>query len=196
MKYWKALNFDISNAVLKDFNFENIWNIDDFKLQLGAKEAAAYWVLNRSNLNIFLDHTWIRRFESRFYKIEHCYVFFKSKDFVQGLHCHIDIDPKSNEKVVYGLNWCHGHDDAAMIWYDYFDLNPDIVEQNNSKYIEVVKNNLLELDRKVIGPNLTLVNTAIPHMVEIGTQDRWSISLRLEKIDTIKTWSDATAHFS
>lgn len=196
MQHWKIVNFDTGRAIQPGFKFEDIWHQDHFQLQIGQKDASAYWVLNRSNLDKFLDNFWIKRFESRFHEIEYCYVFYKAKNFVSGNLCHIDIEPNSDEKVLYALNWCHGIDDAYMIWYDYFTMYPEIVEQLNSKYVQVEKNNLLEIDRKVIGSNLTLINTAVPHIVQSGTTDRWSISLRLKKIESIKTWNNAMYYFA
>lgn len=196
MKHWKILDFDTNWAIRPSFNFNKIWQQDFCQLQIGQQGSLGYWVVNRSHLDKFLESSWIKRFESQYYEIEYCYIFYKSKNFINDNRCHIDIDPNSNDKVLYALNWCHGIDDAYMVWYENFKAHTHITEQKNSKYIQDVNYNLLELDKKIIGSNLTLVNTAVPHNVLPSSKDRWSISLRLKKIDSIKTWDDAMSYFT
>lgn len=195
---WQLINFDTSKSIKKNFNFNSIWEIEEFKLQIGQKNVAAYWVIDRVNLQKFLATDWINDFESKFHKIKYCYVFYKNSKITKFDHCHIDIDPDTDAKVLYAVNWCYGPDDANMIWYDNVVTDGEFIEKYNSKYLQFLKAaqpNLLELERKIIGSKLTLLHTAIPHEIEMGSTDRWSISLRLEEMDTIKTWTDALTYF-
>jgi hypothetical protein len=97
-------------------------------------------------------------------------------------HAHIDIaktDPF--ELTPFGINWVYGGKGSNMVWYDL----PGDYEKNvhytaaKTPYVYWNVSELNEIDRtELTEGTVTLVQTSLPHSIEMKDQPRWCFSAR------------------
>jgi len=193
-KPWRQLNIDVSNALRKDIEFDDIRARSDF-----ANRPSGIWNFADDKITDLLCEDWVEDFSSLGFDLKNVLVFHRQPGF-QAENVHVDmqgsIDPRP---AVYALNWLTDPTpDSKMVWYELPSSSGNLYTDHEyglptvyaaSWPLSLMHGN--ELDSAVIADKLTLVRVGLPHTVIMGERPRWCISLRLQRKYDIKSWTDA-----
>lgn len=194
MKNWYRLNIDVSNALKKDFNFDNL------KKKHESNPVSLFFFPTSDEL---FNQEWLEYMKSIDLEVYTTLIFYRVSNYKHD-QAHIDIDEIDNPErpyCIYGINWVlDPDDDSEMIWYDPIntpaavDRMPQFSNLPNYHWpLEDVEAG--ENTRLTIGRQPTLVNIGVPHNVETFEKERWSISVRIKEKNQIKSWNDAVEYF-
>ena len=140
--------------------------------------------------NIFTC-SWLAYMKSLELEINHAMVFYRNYSNQRNTP-HQDLE--SNGKPCnFALNWCIGGSDSHMVWYetplDWNSSSTHLIKSKTPYRLSKTKN-LQEIARYTVPDSLTLVNTAIPHTVIMGSEPRWCISARTVRDPSSITWTE------
>lgn len=181
--HYHRLDLDISNSLeidLKDYILDNPYRPEEHAIFI--PEAGGIWTVDTCKL---FTKQWQKYAENQIgLKLDIAQIFMRKPNY-QHPGAHIDI---SRDHTIHGggINWTLDPDDSEMVWYDYPDTKPIITERSPTDINwEWPLDTLQETCRCKIGQSPTLVRTDVPHTINMGTNERWLISLR---ILNAKTW--------
>ena len=167
LKSWFNLNIDVSNSLNKDWVFETNRYITF---------AKPYEIFNSN---------WLEYMESLHLSIEKVIVFYRKKNDDSFENAHIDLGNRG-ETLLFALNWVYGGKGSKMIWYDFPDnfsiagnIRSNEPRGKGGLYCAVPITDSLKIDEHVIDTSPVLVRVGIPHRVEIGSEPRWCVSVRV-----------------
>jgi len=181
MKQWRRTNIapGLLKIDLKDYLLSDPYRTGEHAIYM--PEAGGIWTLQPNTLfsNDWLDYT-VNEYGV---KVDLAQIFMR-KPHYQHPGAHVDIDQNDN---LYGggLNWTLDPDDAEMVWYDTPEQDPVYTQRSHTdRNKEWPLESLTECARCTIGQQPTLVRTDIPHTVDMGTNERWLISVRFTWLNT------------
>jgi hypothetical protein len=129
-----------------------------------------------------------------------CMLFFSPKYMMPVLFSHTDTNPVTSTGAIAGFNFVVGADPADMVWFDLDNLasKKTVLYTESQQPYEIFPVDFnLEIDRRRIGNQLTLVRTDIPHWIGGALPnrrfhtDRWSVSYRTcADNNHWKSWED------
>jgi hypothetical protein len=141
-----------------------------------------------------LNKKWIQDNEKTGLFFKTPLLFFRNSNFNRDT-AHIDVvyEPAPTLSIVPGaLNFIVGGKDSYMTWYELPE-GPVNIQETMAKtpFAEWDKKDLKEIERyKIKEGELVLVRTDVPHSIEMNTDNRWCISLRLRRNKSIVNWND------
>jgi hypothetical protein len=199
---WFKLGIDCSNAYRP--GFERYFDYKSTKFDV--------WVVEKSDPKFYacLRKSWVDSIESKFgLELDYFLLFYRAPHF-QCPTAHID---GSDQGIAYrdygtgfytfGVNFVTDADDnTEMLWYNKTRKDDGIVLNRNLSaevnYKEWLMSDIQDLliDRKVIGTELTLVDTTRAHNIFMRDKPRWGFTLRfkLNSLD-LSTWERAVEYF-
>ena len=193
-KYFVDLNIDATNALRSDLDLE------DFKNTVNTNDPVKSWTLMGESLYDVYDKEWLNYIDSVAGKIIGSLIFWRASNYFDD-KLHIDLKPDPLEVAKWGLNFgIDGNDNSEMIWYEPYA--EEFLSGGNTKFTtngspysvwSVEEFEGYEATRKIIGQNLVLINTSIPHTIQTYNNERWGFSLRTA--DMASDWEDAILKF-
>ncbi len=189
-KPWHALNIDISDAVRKDFNFEQLRENSEQHLQSGNM-----WNFHDHAIHQVFNQEWMDYMCGIGLPIKNTLIFYR-EPYYKSPGAHVDV-ANNGKMCIGGINWVLDPlDNSEMIWYH---MTPDpgelLFTPANSKYIQWNDSSIKDhvLDRRCIGLQPTLVSVGIPHNVIVNSRARWAISARLN-LPMVDSWQQIVDH--
>lgn len=189
---WHALNINISNAVRKDFNF------DEALAKTHAHKTGQWlWSFHKPDLLTIFNEEWLAYMKSLDLEVFSTLMFYRSPLFVGEPH----IDLPTN----FAINWVlDDQDSSEMVWYK---LPSEVDYANDSRtaptggyvYLPLDLNTLVETDRRTISMIPTLIRTDIPHSIYMQSSPRWALSVRVDigkRVGGSISWDEALAFFN
>jgi hypothetical protein len=197
MKHWYRLNLNVANAIRQDVNLNELFNNSRFK-----HEMVGFWSFHGADLDNILTTNWLAYMKSLNLEIESCLIFYRKPDYTH-FEIHTDVSKIDFNPSIYALNWTlDPKDDSEMVWYNIplesGELNIEFpITPYKTWDFEKFKN--MEVERKIIGNNMMLVDVATPHNIITYKKERWAFSVRLKrqvnKINPITNWNDTVEYF-
>lgn len=189
---WHILNFDVSNAIKHNVNF----NKYEQEIQK-TNQPKGMWVFQQHELTDILNKSWLDYFESTHGIIFDFLAIFYRTPFYTHPQAHIDTDRDGNI-CIGSINWTlDSNDDSSMDWYHAPITDGKILTTSaNTKYISADMShvNKFKLGSRTIAQIPTLVNVGIFHNVTMRQRPRWAISVR-PRIPGVKTWDQMVEFF-
>jgi len=172
---WHELTIDISNAVRRDFDFDNFFNSSKY-----ANGPAGVWNFRDYEIDKLFNAEWINAMHLQKIMIQTAMVFYRKPYYI---HPEAHIDNRHNGTTcISAINWTFDpDDDSEMVWYNVPESVPQCnVTPADTKYqswpMEDIKSH--QFASTTIGTTPTLVRTGIPHNVETRSRSRWCVSVR------------------
>jgi hypothetical protein len=177
---WYKLKIDCSNALRADWKFPDIT----------GKE---FGVWNDTAKNMF-DPEWLQQMHESGIYVADALIFYRSPGHNTN-NAHIDIHKEHPKKIsTFGLNMVLDGDDSVMTWYKLPEIKgPPARGAAGTVYYNWPIDQLTEIDRHTLGPELTLVRVGVPHTVIMGDKPRWCISARAALIEQMY-WKDVVKY--
>lgn len=192
-----ALKLDLKNYILSNPHQKNKKYIEN---------AGGWWIFNKFEV---LDREWIDRFEYLTSStIDSAQVFYRCAG-LNRQRAHMDA---TNDQIPISgaFNWVLDSDPISkMIWYEpwwdaeNWDESVSVVTGDipiPEKYLPDADNmvdshidptSLQILDiRSISYENIDLCRVNIPHVITMGDQDRWCVSLRVDYNKSPRLWSE------
>ena len=172
---WYRINIDVTNALQKKkFPFYN-----------PKENKVLIW---RFKSHEIFDPTWLHYIRSIGLLVSGVMVFYRPAGSSSDLYAHID---KYSDKTLVSsaLNWVIDGRDSEMVWYKTpTDVSTKSFKLTmaNTKYVNWPITELVEIDRKKIESELTLVRVDVPHAIKMGDGPRLCISVRLINSYTLR----------
>jgi hypothetical protein len=191
-KPWHVLDIDISNAVRKNFDFQNLYSKSEYN-----GKPAGIWNFMHNTVDQLLSQQWIDYMHSIGLPVKSAMVFFREPYYIHS-GAHVDVF-WNGEIAIGAINWIlDPMDDSEMIWYDVpLDSGQSLLTPAQTKYLhwdlDSVENHVL--DRRCIAAQPTLVNVGIAHNIIVKSRSRWAISVRLES-GVVDSWQEMVDFFS
>jgi hypothetical protein len=177
---WYKLNLNVKNALRPSWKF--------------PRHNGKYGIWHYEAVEMF-DIGWLYDTHDKGISLINAMLFFRGPGYNNNT-AHMDLaENKKNGLQVwnFGINWCIGGRDSEMVWYNTptdFNLHKDVpYTAAKTPFISWPINELTEIERHNIGNTVTLVNTGIPHTVNMNNDPRWCISVRGFFRDNI-TWDE------
>jgi hypothetical protein len=182
---WYELNIDVTDAVRKDFDIN--------ELLIGNTEPIRLWDFIGEKKTELFTSEWLHYMDSIGVPIAGALIFWRQANY-QHPTAHIDVAPNNYSGLSAAINWCVGEDKAQMVWYEL----PDVIGDSNqtpveSNYQEWNISELVELERKIIGNVPKLVRVDVPHNVVMGDVPRFLITART--MEVFQDWDGVKNHF-
>jgi hypothetical protein len=185
---WHTLDIDISNALRKDLDLDEMYRESEFNGQpLGV------WYYMTEHLDQLLNPDWLDYAHSINFPVISAMVFYRDPYYVHpGAHVDLFWD---GTPCISAINWVlDPKDDSKMVWYDVpNDTGQLLITPAGPKYLhwdtDTVENHVL--DQRCVANQPTVVRIGIPHNVIVNSRPRWVISLRLDrKKFSATTWEE------
>lgn len=159
----------------------NISTQDCFRTDFELPKSIEQEQIWRFKVEEIFKPEWIEYAHSSGLPIQVVLIFYKDS-FASSVKAHIDISRTAPEIVItnFGINWAYGGTGSTMSWYDYIEQNADPVSthRDGTKFKSFEFDTLKKIESVSISDKMTLVNTSIPHGVEMGPESRYCISVR------------------
>lgn len=152
--------------------------------------VSKYYKIFYTKIDKIFTPQWIQVFNNIDYRLESVLLFYRPEKSVM-VNAHIDM--YESEGNMYGfpfaLNFAIGGEQSQMTWYSG-DIIQDVLNAPPVKpctpetpYKSWPISKLKPIDSVQISNEIVLVNTAVPHAVDMkeSIKDRWCISVRLGK---------------
>lgn len=178
---WYKLNIDCSNALNPDWKFPDV-----------TEKEFGVWSETANNL---FDTEWLKKMHENGIFVADALIFYRAPGH-NTYNAHIDIHKEHPRKIsTFGLNMVFEGEDSTMTWYRLPDLKgrPPTRGPAGTIYYNWPIDQLEEIDRHTLGPELTLVRVGVPHTVIMGDKPRWCISARAALIEQMY-WKDVVKY--
>lgn len=190
VKHWAKVNFDITNAIKSDFDFDLL-----YKQSKDYGKSVAIWNFYDNQIYDLFQATWLKEMSDAGFPPRSAMIFYRAPHY-QHPSAHVDIK-WTGDVCPYALNWTlNPDDDSEMQWYEVELKSGKLEEDPIKKYIywpmDEVKDKII--DRKCIATQPTLVDTGTAHNIIMGVHPRWVISVRFDTPE-ITTWIQALDYF-
>lgn len=193
---WRRLNLSIENAL-------KINPIDYISQNPNRPDEICFYDHNESGVwrlsaETALNKKWIEYIKKETgLDIAGVCVFWKKGNFQENV-AHVDLgftneeDSDTAYPIPCALNWVYGEDTGKMIWYKLPRTIPNfkISSYRNSHFSWPI-DGLTKVDEAVVGNNLTICRTNLPHSIEMGNKDRWLISARVREDNDFESWEQS-----
>ena len=177
MQCWARTNIDVTSSLkidLKDYLLSDPYRPSEHALYM--PDVGGIWTLTP---DVLFSKEWIDYIRNDLgLELDIAQIFFR-QPYYQHPGAHVDV---AKDLTIYGaaLNWTLDIDDADMVWYNYPDQDPNFTQRSASDVnYEWPLGQLTELDRCTVGQQPTLVRTDVPHSVDMRSNERWAVSVRL-----------------
>ena len=182
LKPWCGVNIDVTNAIRKDFDFSQILT--------PSPKIFSYFGESREEL---FSAEWLNYMDSIGVGIAGALVFWRPSNY-QHPTAHVDSPSEGSNELSAALNWCIGQDSGQMVWYNLPETEGKIDQTMvKSNYREWDPETLVEVDRRVIGNNCTLVRVDIPHNIIMSDSPRLLVTART--LETFQNWGQINEYF-
>lgn len=180
--YYK-LNIDINRCFRNDFKFPT--------------PSGNYGVWHPKAADVF-NYNWLKYMEKIGVPLYTVMIFYRGP-FSGTQHAHVDIGKEDPfELTPWGINWVFGGKGSSMVWYDLPNDGKMEINYTQAKtpYIYWYTNQLKEIERlELTEGTVALVNTALPHSIEMKEDPRWCFSVRTSIPDN-QSWDEITEIFN
>ena len=175
---WYRLNIDVTNI------FNKNWKMPVPTGQNGV------WSFNAQEI---FDPEWLEHAKSIGLPFLSCMVFYRGpKGGTPGAHVDLTNDKDPPRLHSFGINMILGGAGSEMIWYELpHPVTKAHIHYTDAKtpYVSWPISALKEIERKALGPEITMVRTHIPHAIVMKDEPRWCFSARMAGKDDI-SWDD------
>jgi hypothetical protein len=185
MNCYYELNVDVTNAIRKDFDLN--------ELLVGNVQQIRLWdYIGDKKTELFTD-AWLGYMDSIGVPIAGALIFWRQANY-QHPTAHIDVAPNNYSGLSAAINWCVGEDKGQMVWYEIPEKTGNTNQTPvDSNYQEWQTSQLVELQRKVIGNKPSLVRVDLPHNIIMGDVPRFLITART--MEVFQSWDDVKTYF-
>jgi len=175
MKCWYTLDIDLKGCFK-----------DDFKFPVPQGEFGV-WTKPADQVS---SPAWRQYMKSLGLPVTSFMMFYRGSH-ASTKQAHIDILKLEPWTLTnFAINWCFGGTGSEMIWYN----TPTTVTKISytsakTPYMSWDKDKLIEIERYHLGNKVTVVQTGIPHAIEMRAEPRWCFSARTP-ITENKPWEE------
>lgn len=175
---WYNLKIDTTNCFLDGYKFP------EPRGQYGIWHPLAKDVFNPA---------WLKYVNEIGLPIYSVMMFYRGP-YASTVGAHVDISrPDPFLLTNFAINWVYGGSDSTMSWFETPKEKKKVeFTSANTPYIVWDKSGLTKIESVTLGKQVTLVNTGIPHSIEMGKDPRWAISARTSIRDDYE-WDNVVA---
>lgn len=177
---WYKLNIDCKNALRTN------WSLPDPKgEEFGLWSERADKMFNKEWLDELMSHGII---------VAESLIFYRAPNHNTN-NAHIDIHREHPKKIsTFGLNMIIDGEDSVMTWYKL----PQINKAPHRGAAGTIYHNwpfseLEEIDRGILGQELSIVRVGVPHGIIMNDRPRWCISARAGLLENM-WWKDIVTY--
>jgi hypothetical protein len=170
--HYYRLNIDTSNALRS--NWKSLCEGYTPDIEEGVWKVSPRDLFNQS---------WIESINSLGLYTWNSMIFYRgaNSNFDPGI-AHIDVVTNIPFSVCsFAINWCIGGEGSNIVWYNVpYDNEAGIMDSpaGSTHMSWIIDDRLVKVNSCHIGNQATLINTSIPHSIEMKGDPRWCFSVR------------------
>jgi hypothetical protein len=174
---WHMVNIDVSNAIRKDFDLDNIL----VKAREEVDRPGYLWKYSNNTIGDLFNVVWLDYMKGIGLEIQYGSIFYRDPHYIHPT-AHTDLADGASGNLGVSFNWCLRPSDADMTWYKIPPGGGEVyITPANTPALDWPLDQVEEIARKQINNECTLVRIDIPHNVIMRSLPRWCVTARTKQ---------------